>query len=406
MPSSETKKIGVATATIVGVNAMIGSGIFTAPAAMAANVGPAGILAYLFVVIAIWFMASSIARVAYLFPEDGSFYTYAKQWAGHRGGLFTVTIYFIGVLIAMGLLSRMAGIYLHPFPLFPQLSEVQLGIIALWSLVVLNMFGVVFSQLGQHILIACTVFPLIATIVLSLTKASMSNLIPFAPYGITNILKATKIVIFGFFGFECAASLFNVVENPSRNVPRALTYSILIVGSLYTLFIASIILSTPLEYFTSSTERISDILLITFPNNPWIINCIHLSILSAILGTIHSMIWSASSLFVLIINKLKSAAARTIQKSGIINQKTSVLLVGSAIFLSNLTLKNDDLFFSLTAICIVSAFIMSMITLLTIKEEWKSQQNIKTVLGIITASIILIFAAEGLSEELIKILSN
>jgi len=404
MPSVETKKIGVATATIVGVNAMIGSGIFTAPAAMATNVGPAGILAYFFVVASIWLMATSIARVAYLFPEDGSFYTYAKQWAGHRGGLFAVTIYFIGVLVAMGLLSRIAGIYL--LPLFPQLSEVQLGIIALWALVILNLFGVVLSQLGQHILVVCTIFPLIATTILSFTKVSMANLFPFAPYGITNVLKATKIVIFSFFGFECAASLFNVVKNPSRNVPRALTYSIFAVGAIYILFVSSIILSTPLEYFASSTQRIPDILRITFPNNPWLIHCIHLSILSAILGTIHSMIWSTSSLLVLIVSKLKSTAARSVQRSGIINQKTSVLIVGAAIFLSNLTFKNPDLFFSLTAICNVSAYIMSMITLLTIKEEWRSQQNIKTVLGIITAVIILIFAAEGLSKELIKIFSN
>ena len=148
MPSAQTKKIGVATATIIGVNAMIGSGIFTAPAAMASHVGPAGILAYIFVVCAIWFMASSIARLAYLFPEEGSFYTYTKQWAGHRGGLIAVSSYFIGLVIAMGLLSRVAGVYLHPA--FPQFTETQLGIIALWTLVILNMFGVVFSELLQQ----------------------------------------------------------------------------------------------------------------------------------------------------------------------------------------------------------------------------------------------------------------
>ena len=189
-------------------------------------------------------------------------------------------------------------------------------------------------------------------------------------------------------------------------MPRALTYSILIVGTIYTLFIASIILSTPLEYFISPTQRISDILLITFPNNPWLIKMIHFSILSAIIGTIHSMIWSSSSLFALIINKLKSPLAQKIQKSNIINQKTSVLFVGSAIFLSNILLKNPALFYSITAICLVCAFVLSMITLLTIKQEWESKQNNKTILGILTATIILIFAIEGLCNELFKMFSN
>ena len=36
------QKIGVSTATIICMNAMIGAGIFTIPAAMGAHVGPAG----------------------------------------------------------------------------------------------------------------------------------------------------------------------------------------------------------------------------------------------------------------------------------------------------------------------------------------------------------------------------
>ena len=47
------------TATIIGMNAMIGSGIFTAPAAIASYVGPAGIIAYVFVVLSVWCMALS-----------------------------------------------------------------------------------------------------------------------------------------------------------------------------------------------------------------------------------------------------------------------------------------------------------------------------------------------------------
>jgi len=58
-----TTKIGLATATIIGMNAMIGSGIFTAPAAMASYVGPAGILAYFFVVVSLWFIALSLSRL-------------------------------------------------------------------------------------------------------------------------------------------------------------------------------------------------------------------------------------------------------------------------------------------------------------------------------------------------------
>src|SRR5918996_1117742 len=93
MSTQSSPKIGVTTATIVGMNAMIGAGIFTAPAALASSVGPAGIVLYAGVVLAVWCMALSLARLASLYPEEGSFYVYAKQWGGHWIGLLASGLY-------------------------------------------------------------------------------------------------------------------------------------------------------------------------------------------------------------------------------------------------------------------------------------------------------------------------
>lgn len=398
---SSTQKISVATATIVGMNAMIGAGIFSAPSAIASYVGPAGILAYLFVIVAVWFMAISMARLVSLFPEEGSFYLYTKQWAGHIGGIIAITCYFMGLMIAMGLLAQRAGDYLHP--VFPALSSHTLGLITLSALVALNMFGVALSQVGQHILIVCTVFPLVATTIMCFLKADTSNLTPFAPYGFGNVFKATRIVIFGFFGFESASSLFHVVKDPKRNVPKALTYSILCVGVIYTLFIASIIVSTPLGYFNNPNILIPSILERTFPNARWILYAIHGSILAAILGTVHSMIWGSSQLMYSILHRIHTPTVEYLVHKKWVTPTSCVAVVGGAIFTTYSTLKNANLFFSFTAVFLVTAFIMSMITLLTIKDEWRSGNNIKTVLGIATALLIMYFAGEDLAHELAKI---
>jgi amino acid transporter len=397
---STSTKIGVATATIIGMNAMIGSGIFSAPAIMAANVGPAGILAYIIVVVSVWLMALSMARLAELFPQEGAFYTYAKVWSGHIGGLLASGAYFVGLLIAMGLLSQVAGIYLQRF--FPSFTPFELGLGALFALVILNMFGVVLSQVGQHILIVCTVFPLIATTVMCLSKMNLAYLTPFAPYGFTNVFKATRIVIFGFFGFECATSLFDIVKDAQKNVPRALTYAIIFVGTLYTLFISSIILATPPEVWANTSMPVSDILKIIFPGSTWLITIIHISILSAILGTIHSMVWSSSHLLTLLVKKLKSAPAQRLVASGKLDQKAGVLLVGLCILISYCTISTPDLFFFLTAYFIVFAYVMSIISLLTVQSEWTSRRNITTLCGLATALTIFTFAIEGLVQEISK----
>lgn len=396
--NSNQNKIGVTTATIVGMNAMIGSGIFAIPASLAFYVGPAGIITIILVALAVWFMAISIARLAALYPQEGSFYIYTKQWGGHAMGVLASGAYLIGLIIAMGLLSQMAGIYLQHY--FYSYSPTTIGAITLLLFVLLNIKGVVLSELGQQILICTTVFPLLATTFMCFTKMNLANLTPFAPFGFSNVLSATKDVIFSFFGFEAAASLFSVVRDPEKNVPKALTYSLTIVSIIYIGFAASIILSTPLNLFTDPKIPVTYILRDIFPNNTWLIEGIHISVISAILGTIHSMIWSSSSLLYAFTKRLQNRPVKYLLATQILNPMTSVLFIGICIFISFATLTKITLFFSLTALFIVFAYIMSMITLLTLKTEWENKQNIKTIIGLVTGFAIFIFAAQDLFMSL------
>lgn len=392
--ASSANKIGLATAIIVCMNAMIGSGIFTAPAAMASNVGPAGILAYVVVVIAIWFIAISLARLAQLYPEEGSFYTYAQKWGGHYAGLLASGLYLTGLVIAMSLLSQMVGLYAQK--LLPTISATTISLSSIGALTILNLFGVVLSEVGQYILIILTLFPLIATTAFCLLHANFKNLTPFAPYGFGNVLRATRMVIFGFFGFESAASLFSIVANPKKNVPLALTISILCVGITYMIFVFSIILAIPLSSFSGAHEPLTSTLSRVFPGNEWLISFIHIAILSAIVGTIHSMIWGASELLVALVHKIKRRPPSYNHQT---YQRLAVCFIGGCIALSFFLFKNLNLFFSCTALCIVSSYILSMVTLLTLESEWKSGQNIKTLLGIMTACVIIYFAAQGIVQE-------
>jgi len=315
-------------------------------------------------------------------------------------GLIAGSTYLAGLFIAMGLLSQVAGKYLHP--LFPSCSAYTLSVITLAGITILNMCGVALSELGQQILIVCTTFPIVATTLLCLSKANIAYLTPFAPYGFINIFKATHLIIFGFFGFECAASLFPIVDNPRKNVPRALTYSIAIVGTLYTLFVASLIVSTPLTYFANPNVLIPDILTNTFPQYPWLIKAVHLSILSAVLGTIHSMVWSSGTLLVSLMKKFKNKTIHQLVAQGTVNNRTAVLCIGSCILVTLSTIENTALFSSLTSLGIITAFLLSIVTLFTIKAEWTSGRNIQTMIGVITALAILYFAVQDLAHALCK----
>ncbi len=398
MATENTQKIGLVTAIIVGMNAMIGAGIFSMTCSLASGVGPASILSYLFAFFAVWFIAQSVARAAYLWPQEGSFYAYARQWGGHKLGLIATGAYILGFLIAMSLLCKIAGMYLHS--VFPSIATQTLGLITLFILVALNLMGMALSQIGQYILIVFTVFSLLATTALCLTKVNIANLTPFMPYGPFSIIQGTRIAIFGLFGFECIASLFSIVENPEKNVPKALKYSLLLVGIIYFLFIASIVLSIPLSVFSDNGDvTIPQALQILFPNNEFIMSLITFSILSAIIGTIHSMIWSGSELIFSYFKFFKTHAIQNLITRGIITQKSCVLFCGLIMLICFTTISNIDLFFTLTNIPLIFAFSVTMIALLFQPAEWKSGQNIKTILGLLTALIIFGISIQDLIEK-------
>ena len=382
---SSQKKIGLTMATIVGMNAMIGAGIFVVPSALQALVGPAGLLSYAFVIVAVWFMALSIARVAQLYPQEGAFYVYAAQWGGHAMGLISAVSYLIGLTIALGLLARVTGNYLNIY--FPDYSVEFLGLAVVSLLVLLNLAGAKLTHIGQIILIVFTLLPLALITMLCLSKASLTNLTPFAPYGFANILTATQAVIFGFFGFEAIPSLFTLVEKPEKNVPRAITYSIILVGLIYLTFVASIILALPRELFTSASMPLSQVLIQMFPQYPWLVQGIHIAIIITIAGTIHSMIWSLSNLMLSCLKKTK-----TLKHA--LTQSSAVLVIGFGIAVACLTLKNLDLLFSLTALFIVFTYASAIVVLL-IKPENRSRYNVIIAsCGLITAAIILVCALD------------
>ena len=198
--SNQTNKISLTSAIIMGCTSMIGAGILTTPHELAQKVGPAGIVSFLLVAVSVWFLAQSFARVSQIYAQEGSFYIYAFQWGGHTAGLIASGCYIVGLLIALGLLTQQAGNYEHHY--FSSMSPTALSLFTVVLIMVLNLLGAKVSTAGQKVLLSSTLFALVATIALCLTKAKLSNLAPFAPEGTWSILTSTSVVVFAFFGFE------------------------------------------------------------------------------------------------------------------------------------------------------------------------------------------------------------
>lgn len=400
MTNTQNHKIGAITATIINMNAMIGAGIFATPAKLATSAGPAGILTYIFVIAAVLFMALSLAKVAQIYPQEGSFYNYAYNWGGHNMGLLATACYTIGVIIALGLLTQVAALNLHTY--IPSLSVNTLGIILILLVMALNIIGVRFMQVGQIFLLSCTLFALIATTILGFIKADVSNLHPFMPHGVSSLVGALSTAIFAFFGFEAATSLVNIVKDPKRNVPKAVTYSVLVVGIIYLAFISALILGVPARYFTAANMPLSETIVTAFPGYAWLAKIIGIAILTALIGVLQSMSYAVSSLAFSFFKILKSKFANNLTQSHT-GFKAIIVFISTLTLINFLSIKSMGLFFNLTAIFIVFAYASAILNLVIKKHDKSLAQKAITYMGLITAAIIFISAFQGLIQELTKV---
>jgi len=224
---------------------------------------------------------------------------------------------------------------------------------------------------------------------------SLAHLTPFAPFGLMSIFKSTRIAAFAFFGFESVASLFTILKNPEKNLPRVLSYSLAIVAILYVAFISTLMLAVPSSLFQQYPNTLTVPLSIILPNHAWLIEAIHFASIAAILGTVHAMVWSSGVFLLSLFKRIRNIRVQHLIANNILNEKTSIMLVGCAIY-GSFRLFSSESFFYYTAIFMLSAYAMALITLLTLPAEWKSKRNYITVASLLAILLVFWFALQGI----------
>jgi amino acid transporter len=113
----------------------------------------------------------------------------------------------------------------------------------------------------------------------------MDNWQPFAPNGVTGILKGVSAVFFAYIGFDAISTTAEECENPQRDLPRGMMWAIIICTVLY---IAIALVLTGMVHY--SDLNVGDPLLFVFEK-------LDLKIMSAIIG-VSAVIAMASVLLV------------------------------------------------------------------------------------------------------------
>lgn len=275
MENSSKSKFGLYSIILLGINSVIGSGIFLLPGQVMALVGTGSILVYLFVTLVVGAIALCFAECAGIFSRNGAAYVYAKEAFGDFVGFevgfmrWAVTIIAWATLI-MGFLTALSAVW--PAALTePYKSMMIVGITGGLGLV--NILGInIMKHLNNMVTIA-KLIPLILLIGVGVFFIHGSNLTPMIPqeFHVDAFGAAALIIFFAFSGFETLAVAAEDMENPQKNLPIALMVVIAFTSVVYFL-IQMIAMGTLGGSLATSAAPVADVAdSILGPTGKWIV---------------------------------------------------------------------------------------------------------------------------------------
>lgn len=254
-------KLGLYGATMVGVSAMLGAGIFVLSGVALEQAGPGAVLAFAFSGVIVILTAFSFAELASAFPESGGSYVFARKvfpiggafaagWTLWLAYLLAAALYGLGFASFLGftieLLAERFG-----FRLEFQEPWFGLGVAA----AVLVMSARMLTRRGAGAGSAISLAKLFAFLILIvpglyLVFASPAGTIErgFSPLfpteqGFVGVFVAMGYTFIALEGFEVIAAIAEDVDKPSETIPRAMFLSIGITLVVYLLLLFVMITS-------------------------------------------------------------------------------------------------------------------------------------------------------------------
>ncbi len=219
----------------LGINGIIGAGIFLLPGKLAAVAGPFSILIFLICGLLCLAIALCFAEMGGIYQETGGAYIYAKNTFGPMIGFMVGWMMWLSAIIGWSAMAR--GLLLYLRFLSPSLSEGWIGEIIVTSLIlglgVLNLLGV---KIGAKIINFFTIsklIPIFFFITFGLFHIETSSLSQILSFKVSNIGTAIVIGLFAYTGFEYLAVPAGEMKKPGRDIPVAFFIAILVTTLIY-----------------------------------------------------------------------------------------------------------------------------------------------------------------------------
>lgn len=300
------RQIGLRTATALIVGEIIAVGIFLTPAGMAKALGSPALLLTVWLVIAALSICGALCfgELASRFPEAGGSYAYLREIYGpgvaFLFGWMALLVMDPGLTaaIATGAASYVAyGLHLSPR------GNQIVGVVAIVLLALVNIRGVRLGAWFVRWLAVLKVGFLLFMVVWAFGagKGNWANFSPFATQrpGSKHLIEALAIGVIGSFfsyaGWWDVTKVAGEIKNPSRTMPRALIYGLLIVMLVYISTSAAFVYLVPMEQVTNGQAFAAQVGEVLFgQTGAWLFSGF---VIVTVLGSLAAIIMSAPRVY-------------------------------------------------------------------------------------------------------------
>ena len=244
------RSLGAFQLTMLGIGAVIGTGIFVLTAEAAQKAGPGMMISFIIAGLVCAVAALCYAEMSAMVPVSGSAYTYSYAVMGELIAWMVGWALILEYAVAAGAVSVGWSGYLIgaienslsiDIPDAWVLGPFDGGIINLPAMIIaglvtwLLVIGTRESATINSILVAIKIVALTAFVVLAIPVMNMENFEPFAPLGFGGIGAAAASIFFAYVGFDAVSTAAEETKNPQRNMPIGLIGSVGICTIFYML---------------------------------------------------------------------------------------------------------------------------------------------------------------------------
>ncbi len=244
-----SREMSLLDATMIGVGAMIGAGIFVLIGIAAGVAGPALIIAFVLNGIVAFLTAMSYAELGSCYHDAGGGYLWVKEglpkWNGFLSGWMSWFAHAVACsLYALGFGAYFEHVFREIGMVLPHCGFISpqkfLAVFAAVLFAYINFRGA--SETGKIGNMVTTAKIVILFIFVGFGMYMIfgkqdweSSLSPFFANGVGGVFKAMGLTFIAFQGFEVIAQSSEEIKNPKKNIPRAVFFSLMIVIPIYIL---------------------------------------------------------------------------------------------------------------------------------------------------------------------------